>query len=102
MNAPTREALYKHIMEASMGSEWVYDYEAFVSFDKPYRDLVKSSLGGNNVPVQNSIIDEINIRYKHIAPIIGGESPKTSNFSFESINKRIHDSSVKQSFISER
>ena len=36
-NAPSREALYKKIMQFSEGDAWTYDYETFVAFDAPAR-----------------------------------------------------------------
>ena len=33
-NAPSREAIYKRIMQLSEGEDWTYDYEAFVEFDQ--------------------------------------------------------------------
>ncbi|MDE6264810.1 MAG: hypothetical protein K2M11_06650 [Paramuribaculum sp.] len=33
-NAPSREAIYKQVMQASEGDDWVYDREAFKAFDK--------------------------------------------------------------------
>lgn len=32
-NAPSREAIYKYIMQESEGPDWKYDYETFVKFD---------------------------------------------------------------------
>lgn len=32
-NAPSREAIYKRIMQLSEGDDWVYDYEKFVEWD---------------------------------------------------------------------
>ena len=32
-NAPSREAIYKYVMQESEGPSWTYDYETFVSFD---------------------------------------------------------------------
>ncbi|MBQ6434097.1 MAG: hypothetical protein IJJ94_09175 [Bacteroidaceae bacterium] len=32
-NAPSREAIYKYVMQESEGPSWQYDYETFVSFD---------------------------------------------------------------------
>ena len=32
-NAPSREAIYKRVMQESEGDGWTYDYETFVSFD---------------------------------------------------------------------
>lgn len=51
MNAPSREALYKFVMQASEGESWVYDYETFVAFDKSYRDLVKATRLQDPIPV---------------------------------------------------
>ena len=32
-NAPSREAIYKYIMQESESPDWKYDYETFVKFD---------------------------------------------------------------------
>ena len=32
-NAPSREAIYKYVMQESEGPNWKYDYETFVTFD---------------------------------------------------------------------
>ena len=32
-NAPSREAIYKNVMQESEGVSWTYDYETFVTFD---------------------------------------------------------------------
>ena len=32
-NAPSREAIYKRVMQESEGDDWTYDYEEFVTFD---------------------------------------------------------------------
>ncbi len=36
-NAPSREAIYKRIMNLSEGEDWTYDYETFVAFDQQTR-----------------------------------------------------------------
>lgn len=36
-NAPSREAIYKRVMQLSEGDSWTYDYESFVTFDAPAR-----------------------------------------------------------------
>ena len=36
-NAPSREAIYKRVMQLSEGDSWTYDYETFVTFDAPAR-----------------------------------------------------------------
>lgn len=33
-NAPSREAIYKRVMQLSEGDSWTYDYETFVAFDQ--------------------------------------------------------------------
>lgn len=40
-NAPSREAIYKQIMQLSEGEGWTYDYETFVEFDTPTREAYK-------------------------------------------------------------
>lgn len=37
-NAPSREQIYKTVMQMSEGSSWTYDYEDFVEFDAVSRD----------------------------------------------------------------
>ena len=37
-NAPSREQIYKRVMQLSEGSSWTYDYEDFVEFDAPSRN----------------------------------------------------------------
>ena len=36
-NAPSREAIYKYVMQESEGAGWTYDYETFVAFDEAGR-----------------------------------------------------------------
>ena len=36
-NAPSREAIYKYVMQESEGNGWTYDYETFVAFDEAGR-----------------------------------------------------------------
>lgn len=36
-NAPSREAIYKRIMQLSEGDDWVYDYETFVEWDQAHQ-----------------------------------------------------------------
>lgn len=76
MNAPTREALYKHVMSAAYGDGWIYDYEDFVNFDKSYRDLVKSSRFPNYSSALIQRDDESqNIAIRLAPPIIIKGSP---------------------------
>lgn len=46
-NAPSREAIYKYVMQESEGESWTYDYETFVAFDaagrKQYVEYVDES-----------------------------------------------------------
>lgn len=35
-NAPSREALYKRVMNTAWGYDWTYDYETFVAFDQAH------------------------------------------------------------------
>ena len=42
-NAPSREAIYKRVMELSEGDDWEYDYETFVAFDAPAREAYKAA-----------------------------------------------------------
>lgn len=37
-NAPSREQIYKRVMQLSEGATWTYDYEEFVQFDAPSRN----------------------------------------------------------------
>lgn len=46
-NAPSREAIYKRIMQLSEGDDWVYDYETFVEWDKAHQS---SNNGGTDNP----------------------------------------------------
>ena len=38
LNAPSREQIYKTVMQMSEGSNWTYDYEEFVRFDAVSRN----------------------------------------------------------------
>ena len=41
-NAPSREQIYKRIMQCSEGDSWTYDYETFVEYDAINRNTVQS------------------------------------------------------------
>ena len=41
-NAPSREQIYKRIMQLSEGEEWKYDYEEFVKYDEINRRNTES------------------------------------------------------------
>lgn len=42
LNAPSREQIYKTVMQLSEGSSWTYDYEEFVRFDAVSRNAAAS------------------------------------------------------------
>ena len=42
-NAPSREQIYKRIMQLSEGEEWKYDYEEFVKYDEINRNTASRS-----------------------------------------------------------
>lgn len=48
-NAPSREAIYKYVMQESEGPGWTYDYERFVKFDEKGRAEFAASQS-NNAP----------------------------------------------------
>ena len=62
-NAPSREAIYKRVMQLSEGDDWTYDYEKFVEFDLPIRDANRRSIamahanGGKEGPVEKRRIE---------------------------------------------
>ena len=43
-NAPSREAIYRYVMQESEGPGWEYDYETFVAFDEPGRQQFANAL----------------------------------------------------------
>lgn len=53
-NAPSREAIYKKIMNFSEGEAWSFDYETFVEFDAPAR----SAAAATRVSAQSATIDK--------------------------------------------
>ena len=42
-NAPSREQIYKRVMQLSEGENWKYDYEEFVKFDAKNRSAASRS-----------------------------------------------------------
>ena len=42
-NAPSREQIYKRVMQLSEGENWKYDYEEFVKFDEKNRNAASRS-----------------------------------------------------------
>jgi hypothetical protein len=43
-NAPSREQIYKRIMQLSEGENWKYDYEEFVKFDEKNRNAASRAV----------------------------------------------------------
>ena len=43
-NAPSREAIYRYVMQESEGPGWEYDYETFVAFDEAGRQQFANAL----------------------------------------------------------
>ena len=54
-NAPSREAIYKIVMQLSEGEDWAYDYETFVAFDAPMREAYKQARARSNVIYEQNI-----------------------------------------------
>ena len=61
-NAPSREAIYKRVMQLSEGDGWTYDYETFVEFDTPVREAHKQALA----PVRKIEGDGQNVQKRRI------------------------------------
>lgn len=64
-NAPSREAIYKRVMQLSEGEEWTYDYETFVAFDAPMREAyVKAKAKARNLKIEDQGVQprRINLR----------------------------------------
>ena len=51
-NAPSREAIYKHVMKYSIPG-WVYDFESFATFDAPMRSLTRANTRHQTETVNN-------------------------------------------------
>lgn len=49
-NAPSREAIYKYVMQESEGPAWQYDYKTFVKFDEKGRNQFTAALNKQNAP----------------------------------------------------
>ena len=68
-NAPSREQIYKRIMEESEGESWTYNYEDFVAFDA----VSRTSMQTRSVsPISPDVYDEMIRKFKanHRAPVI--------------------------------
>ena len=46
-NAPSREAIYKYVMQESEGSDWTYNYDTFVAFDAAGREQFAAAIKAN-------------------------------------------------------
>ena len=46
-NAPSREAIYKYVMQESESNSWTYDYETFVAFDEAGRTEFVNALNSS-------------------------------------------------------
>jgi hypothetical protein len=53
-NAPSREAIYKYVMQESEGPDWQYDYETFVKFDQKGRKQFADALNEQNAPARRA------------------------------------------------
>lgn len=57
-NAPSREAIYKRIMQLSEGEGWTYDYEAFVAFDQQTQQR-KNRISANSSDTKKQVIHKM-------------------------------------------
>ena len=78
-NAPSREAIYKWIMQWSEGDGWEYDYEAFVEYDKVNRESVMTR--------SNYVVGQDNRKVSHRAPVIIKGSPSSKASKVENIEQ---------------
>lgn len=62
-NAPSREAIYKKVMQESEGSKWKYDYEKFVTFDANGRAQFAEALS-KPAAIKKADSSEVNITEK--------------------------------------
>ena len=58
-NAPSREAIYKRIMQYSEGDDWQYDYEEFVNFDKSH-EIIYNTLPMRIKPANGAPVEDTN------------------------------------------
>lgn len=54
-NAPSREAIYKYVMQESEGPDWQYDYETFVTFDEKGREQFADALNKQNASARRAV-----------------------------------------------
>lgn len=65
-NAPSRERLYKVIMELSEGDDWVYDFEDFAAYDAINRNYVNTR--ALSAPASGSVRE--NLKKRHRVPVM--------------------------------
>ena len=80
-NAPSREAIYKWIMQWSEGEGWEYDYEKFVEYDAINRSSVLTR--------SNYVTRQDNRKVNHHPPVIINGSPKTNAGKDENLSRYI-------------
>ena len=80
-NAPSREAIYKWIMQWSEGEGWEYDYEKFVKYDAINRSSVLTR--------SNYVIRQDNRKVNHCPPVIINGSPKANAAKDENLSRYI-------------
>ena len=80
-NAPSREAIYKWIMQWSEGEGWEYDYEKFVEYDAINRSSVLTR--------SNYVIRQDNRKVNHCPPVIINGSPKANAAKDENLSRYI-------------
>lgn len=77
-NAPSREAIYKWIMQWSEGDGWEYDYEKFVEYDAINRSSVLTR--------SNYVLRQDNRKVNHHPPVIINGSPKANEEKDEKLS----------------
>ena len=94
-NAPSREAIYKRVMQLSEGDGWTYDYETFVAFDAPIREANKQAKAkARTKDIKNQDVEQRRIElrpptiYKGSWRDAGRKDTKTSSFESGKILKQ--------------
>ena len=64
-NAPSREAIYKRVMQESEGDGWTYDYETFVAFDAAGHSQFVNALNAGQTRRRGAQMYD---RQRHTAP----------------------------------
>lgn len=55
-NVPSREAIYKRIMELSEGEDWCYDYDTFVDFDQQIMQQANTISKSHESIITNTLV----------------------------------------------